>query len=110
MEIPLYVQGEEDGHFDQDDYIQFLGHDARNRYTRWNVYWLSVELERGKRIVEIDATPADPTAKSVPSFRSRIYFEDPKMYLEETKTPGSHPLKVGFGQGSETVVISTRCT
>ena len=80
MEIPLYVQGEEDGHFDQDDYIQFLGHDARNRYTRWNVYWLSVELERGKRIVEIDATPADPTAKSVPSFRSRIYFEEDHLH------------------------------
>ena len=80
MEIPLYIQGEEDGHFDQDDYIQFLGHNARNRYTRWNVYWLSIEPERGKRIVEIDATPVDPTAKSVPSFRSRIYFEEDHLH------------------------------
>ena len=79
-EIPLYIQGEEDGHFNQDDYIQFLGHDARNRYTRWNVYWLSVKPKRGKRIVEVDATPVDPTAKSVPSFRSKIYFEEDHLH------------------------------
>ena len=80
MEIPLYIHGEEDGHFGQDDYIQFLGHNARNRYTRWNVYWLSIEPKRGKRIAEIDATPVDPTAKSVPSFRSNIYFEEDHLH------------------------------
>ena len=46
-EVPIYVHGGEDGSFDSGDYIEFLGVDARNRYTHWNVYWLRLEREPG---------------------------------------------------------------
>ena len=75
-EIPIYVDGEEDGRFDRGDFIDFLGIDAKSQYTRWNVYWLGVERTRGARISEIHASPDAPTAKLVPSFRSKLYFEE----------------------------------
>ena len=75
-EIPIYIHGEADGRFDRGDFIDFLGIDAKSRYTRWNVYWLGVERTRGARISEIHASPDDPTAKLVPSFRSKLYFEE----------------------------------
>ena len=76
MEVPIYIHGEEDGSFDSGDYIQFLGLDAQNRYTLWNVYWLHVEREPGMRVSQLDATPDDPTATVIPVFRSRIHFEE----------------------------------
>ena len=33
-EVPIYIHGEEDGRFDRGDFIDFLGIDAKNRYTR----------------------------------------------------------------------------
>ena len=75
-EVPIYIYGEEDGRFDRGDFIEFLGVDANNRYTKWNVYWLSAEGTRGVRVAEIYASPDDSTAKLVPSFRSKIYFEE----------------------------------
>lgn len=75
-EVPIYIYGEEDGRFDRGDFIEFLGVDAKNRYTRWNVYWLGAERTRGARISEIHASPDNSTAKLVPSFRSKIYFEE----------------------------------
>ncbi len=75
-EIPIYVYGEEDGRLDRGDFIEFLGIDAKNRYTRWNVYWLGAERTRGARVAEIHASPDDSTAKLIPSFRSKLYFEE----------------------------------
>ena len=75
-EVPIYIHGEEDGHFNRGDFIEFLGVDAKNRYTRWNVYWLGAEPTRGARVSEIHASPDDSTAKLVPSFRAKLYFEE----------------------------------
>ena len=79
-EVPIYIYGEEDGRFDRGDYIEFLGIDARNRYTRWNVYWLGPERTLGTRVSEIHASPDDSTAKLVPSFRSKLYFEEDHLH------------------------------
>ena len=75
-EVPIYIHGEADGRFDRDDYIEFLGVDARSRYTLWNVYWLNAERTRGKRVSEMNGHPGDPRAKVVPVFRSKIHFEE----------------------------------
>ena len=79
-EIPIYIYGEEDGRFDRGDFIEFLGVDAKSRYTRWNVYWLGTERTRGARVAEIHAAPDHPTAKIVPSFRSKLYFEEDHLH------------------------------
>ncbi len=79
-EIPMYIHGEADGRFDRGDYIEFLGLDAKSQYTRWNVYWLSAEQTRGVRVSEIYASPDDPLAKLVPSFRSKLHFEEDHLH------------------------------
>ena len=76
QEIPIYIHGEADGRFDRGDYLEFFGMDAASKYTRWNVYWLTVERTRGKRVAEINAHPGDPRAKTVPVFRSKVAFEE----------------------------------
>ncbi|MDP6995789.1 MAG: C25 family cysteine peptidase [Candidatus Poribacteria bacterium] len=84
-QIPIYVQGEKDGRFDAEDYIEFLGqspfsNNAKNRYTRWNIYWLSVGDTPGLRVAEIDASPTNPGATYIPSFRSKLYFEEDHLH------------------------------
>ncbi|MBI1926199.1 hypothetical protein HYR99_18350 [Candidatus Poribacteria bacterium] len=79
-EVPIYIHGEADGRFDRGDYIEFLGLDAKSRYTLWNVYWLSVERTRGMRVSEINGSPDDPTAKIVPVFRSKLQFEEDHLH------------------------------
>jgi hypothetical protein len=96
-EVPIYVKGEQDGRFNRDDYIEFIGEPHRlafsdpNRpdmyndpYTDENVYYFYWEQtatpqNRGLRLVEI---PAEPRATSGvinlrnQSFRSTVHFEE----------------------------------
>jgi hypothetical protein len=68
-EVPILVQGEEDGVFDPDDYLEFFGkkkkYDLSDRFdkaknsdlyydpfTRYNVYWISWGSGLGLRMVE----------------------------------------------------------
>lgn len=86
QEIPIYVSGAVDGSFDAEDAIFFLAHSStdpaspfpKNAYTLWNVYWLSVATEgqHPARIPQIEASPSDATAIQVPTFRSRVIFEE----------------------------------
>lgn len=86
QEIPIYVSGAVDRSFDAEDAIYFLAHSStdpespfpKNAYTMWNVYWLSIANE-GKhptRVSQIEASPSDATAVQVPTFRSRVVFEE----------------------------------
>ena len=91
-QIPIYVRGEKDGRFDADDYIDFLGQspfssNAKNRYTRWNIYWLSVGDTPGLRVAEIDASPTNPGATYIPSFRSKLYFEEDHLHSNLQHVP-----------------------
>ena len=85
-EIPIYVSGAVDGRFDAKDSIVFLAHSStdpespfpKNAYTLWNVYWLSVATDgqQSARVPQIEASPSDATAIQVPTFRSRVIFEE----------------------------------
>ncbi len=85
-EIPIYVSGAVDGSFDVEDAIYFLGHSStdavspyeKNAYTLWNIYWLMLasEGEHTARVSQIEASPSDTTAVQVPTFRSRVVFEE----------------------------------
>ena len=90
-EIPIYVSGAGDRRFDAEDAIYFLAHSStdpesphkKNAYTIWNIYWLSVVSEgqnpsrqQNSRVAQIDASPSDATAVQVPTFRSRVVFEE----------------------------------
>ena len=95
-DIPVYISGAADGSFDATDAIFFLGHAPENRYSRWNVYWLTLD-NSGRiptRVPQMTASPTDPTATQVPSFRSKVNFEEDHLTsnLEfvhtETVSPG----------------------
>ena len=86
QEIPIYVSGAVDRRFDAEDAIFFLAHSStdpesphkKNAYTIWNIYWLNVASggQYPTRIPQIDASPSDTTAVQVPTFRSRVVFEE----------------------------------
>ncbi len=76
--IPIYISGAGDGRFDPEDAIFFLGHKPKNRYSRWNIYWLTLDSRRriSARVPQVTVSPTDPTATQVPTFRSRLTFEE----------------------------------
>ena len=77
-DIPIYVSGAADGSFDANDALFFLGHKSKNRYSRWSVYWLTLD-NSGRipaRVSQITASPTDQTATQVPTFRSKVDFEE----------------------------------
>ena len=91
QEIPIYVSGAGDKRFDAEDAIFFLAHSStdpdnphkKNAYTIWNIYWLSVASgeqytprQQNSRVAQIEASPSDATAVQVPTFRSRVVFEE----------------------------------
>ena len=95
-DVPIYISGAADGSLDPNDAIFFLGHKSKNRYSRWNVYWLTVDSS-GRiptRVPQINASPTDQTATQVPTFRSKVDFEEDHLTsnLEfvhtETVSPG----------------------
>ena len=76
-DVPIYITGAEDGRFDPGDAIFFLGHKPRNPYSRWNIYWLTLDNSRVRtRVPQLTASPTDPTATQVPTFRSKVNFEE----------------------------------
>lgn len=70
-EIPIYVSGEEDGKFDENDFILFYGRGVdfweydksklkvrrlKNHYSQKNTYFITSEGNRGERIEAINST------------------------------------------------------
>ncbi len=58
-ELPILVEGEEDGHFDPGDLVLFYGQGNTGAYTRTSVYWLSAEGADGLRMSSRDASPVN---------------------------------------------------
>ncbi len=77
-DVPIYVSGAADKRFDHKDAIFFLGHKPKSPYSRWNVYWLTVDNSQRilSRVPQVTASPTDPTATQVPTFRSKVHFEE----------------------------------
>ena len=74
VEVPIYVAGESDGHFDNNDYILFYGHGpvcwkletnrvaythVQNPYDDYAYAFVVVDLGQGKRITEATAPSGD---------------------------------------------------
>ena len=77
-DVPIHVSGAADRRFDPEDAIFFLGHKPKNPYSRWNIYWLTVDNSQRilDRVPQVAASPTDPTATQVPTFRSKVHFEE----------------------------------
>ena len=83
-ELPLYVRGQKDGRFDQDDYLEFYGQgnlgDSTyfDPYTDTNIYWLTWGGEQGLRI-KTRSSLRDVTTK-VNKYLERIHLEQDNFY------------------------------
>lgn len=85
-ELPVFVAGETDGSFDQDDYIQFYG--ERNQgdstyfdpYTDTNIYWLTWSGDFGQRMIsKFSATEADT---EIHDYIEQLHLEQDNVYHE----------------------------
>jgi hypothetical protein len=100
-EIPLYVAGEGDGRFDAGDYVEFFGHGcdffkavtpnengsfefSKDRFTRYNVYWLVAGDDPGKRMTDLAVPPAGGTRPTY--FWHRIRVEEDNQDKAEGET------------------------
>jgi hypothetical protein len=109
-QLPIFVGGEEDGSFDEDDYIIFYGLSLSgwqrcsvssdvplyyNPFTDKNSYWLTWGGSEGKRMEEMDGTPSalDPFVPSC--FMKTVHLEENHLC----------PSKSGFGWVWEEIVL-----
>jgi len=95
VENAIFVYGEEDGSFDQQDYILFYGTQLggwnysdgskdfeyiQHPYDTKNYYWLSYGSTFGKRMEHIN-TPSSGAAITEAFFMQRVHFEEDKYNL-----------------------------
>lgn len=76
-EIAIRVLGEEDGRFDEGDYVLFYGQGFSSKYSNENVYWLTYGQAVGRRMSNRDGAPSS-------SFPSPSFFEI-QLRLEENR-------------------------
>ncbi|MBM3239303.1 hypothetical protein FJZ31_23670 [Candidatus Poribacteria bacterium] len=82
-EVRIYVHGEEDGRFDDTDYILFYGKGIENdKFTTTNVYRLSWGGDAGLRILTRDGTPQNTDASIPTVFKTRKHFELDRIHDE----------------------------
>ncbi len=110
VEIPVYVQGEDDHIFDSDDYLIFYGFPAshfipdsavgwfENGYAHNNVYWFTFGGEYGERMEKVNAAWNGETADTV--VNEIAHFEEDKSnptrsgtnwFWEDASPAGTEP-------------------
>jgi len=85
QEIAVWLPGEGDGHWDSGDRVVFYGQAVQSRYTRRNVYWLTVEDTPGLRMAERAVTPTGGVPSSTAHWLSRRFEEN---HLYDSKHAG----------------------
>jgi len=90
-EIPILVEGQEDGSFDPGDYIEFWGefnrpqsdHIYLDPYSHINVYWLTWGGDPGKRMIKENGgiLETDPAKYISPrSYKHTLHLEEDRHY------------------------------
>lgn len=98
VENAIYVSGESDGHFNDDDFILFYGqgphtwkYDSvgqrfahqQNLYSDYTYYFLTTDLGTGKR-VETQAQSSNPSTATITSFTDHLFHESETSNLIKT--------------------------
>jgi len=79
QEIAIYVRGEYDGIFNDDDYIEFFGKKINSNFTNTNLYWLNVGLTDGLRM-EIKNGGLSGSPPVLTRSKESIHFEENNTY------------------------------
>jgi hypothetical protein len=77
-EVAIHVAGQEDGTFDDGDYVEFYGVGLDTLYTDTNVYWLTHGGVAGLRIPTWDGTPGSAPMPS--TFTTTVRVEENHLY------------------------------
>lgn len=78
--IPILVAGEDDGHFDEADFILFYGTAIESAYTKLNIYWLTIEETPGLRMGFKEGQPSG--GPSPAAFPTRLHAEEDTAYWQ----------------------------
>jgi len=87
-EVAIHVAGQEDGHLDQYDVVEFYGQGLDTRYTDTNVYWLTHGITVGLRMTTRNGTPAGAPTPAVFTTTARI--EENHAYWSGVPTGDEH--------------------
>ncbi len=74
VELPIYVAGEDDGSFDENDFILFYGERLHSLYTNFNYYWLTFGISDGKRMDKYSGQPL-PSSPLLTTAEDSIFYE-----------------------------------
>ena len=96
--IPIYVEGYEDGKLDPGDFIEFYGVKMDSKYTEENIYWLSwgslgTTGTKSWMMALKDGTPKTPGLKPPVSFFHKEHLEKNFIYdplKKETSETADH--------------------
>ncbi|MCX6349158.1 MAG: C25 family cysteine peptidase, partial [Candidatus Aureabacteria bacterium] len=81
-EIPIFVDGEEDGIWHPGDYLHFYGRANADFFSQTNVYWLFPDTGRGQRMAEVDFSLTSHTQRQT-SFSSPRHLEENHLYFAD---------------------------
>lgn len=84
-EIPILIQDDGDGLFNNNDSILFYGIPITDVYTTKNIYWLTTDVSGGLRMAEIDGTPG---AGTIPTDFPRVLHQEIDSYYWQTMPGG----------------------
>jgi hypothetical protein len=88
-EVAIWVEGEADGSFDDQDSVLLYGKALADKYTWYNIYWLAYGGAPGKRMAARDGTPG--AAAVAPWFADTLHMENNLFYLRNV--PGAEALE-----------------
>ena len=139
QEIAVYFEGENDGQFNDNDYILFYGrsinnwkYDSTNRtyshylnyYTRSNYYWICFNTPNFGKRMQLVQSENNSNAYVPTAFREKMFYEpeqsnlinEGNLWLSVSKRPGGsfewNPVLTGLQGGSDiryNVKLASRC-
>ncbi len=82
-EVPIYVNGEANGVFDSNDFVEFFAQSINTVYSDINVYWFTYGGANGQRMSVRSGAPAG--GATPPAFTTTVHAEENHLY------DNSHP-------------------
>ncbi len=79
-QVPILVEGEADGKWDDGDRILFYGQAAQSRFTDVNVYWLYEDGSAGMRMATRAVGPDDDYATPSVTYQATLHREQDLFY------------------------------
>ncbi len=103
-EVAVQIVGEEDGNFDESDFILFFARIFNTKYSAENVYWLTYGSTPGIRMAEVDGTPSEQEIPT--SFLQTKHIEKNLYYVSQA--PGDDRFDRWMGDYASSTKSSTQ--